>query len=280
MDEGRHNPVPHRFCRSNFAATKAAGYGCTQGLNLFETSESVLTHFEGWHHADGFREVGVVDRGFEHHFVQLFNALTGGVGVQSNHHTHFVVTRVDALVEAQKAAQVEGAVRFDFQAVNLDTHHRGVGGITDRHAGVESGHQQLLRVRRSVLAQQFIRLIGDDFEIPRIGFTGQTVAIDFGHRASLAFPLSLDVEARVAHGPILSNALGKLLECGDIDTIQVIAHVFVPLRMDRAFGPKEKQAYQLVGCPSTDYSSYNQSQKKQLRKSFLSRDNCGHTPQV
>ncbi|MNP79293.1 hypothetical protein D3C76_1770980 [compost metagenome] len=74
------------------------------------------------------------------------------------------------------------------------------------------------------MAQQFIRLIGDDFEIPRIGFTGQAVAADFRHRASLAFPLGLDVEARVTLVRLPSNTLSKLLQSGDVNTIQIICH--------------------------------------------------------
>jgi hypothetical protein len=51
----------------------------------------------------------------------------------------------------------------------------------------------------------------------------------------------------VALGRITSNAFGEILECGDIDTIQVAAHVDVPLQISRTIRPEEKQAYQVVG---------------------------------
>ncbi|MNV99756.1 hypothetical protein D3C71_1951590 [compost metagenome] len=46
---------------------------------------------------------------------------------------------------------------------------------------------------------------------------------------------------------ILSNAFGEILQCGDIDTIQIAAHVDVPLQISRTIWPEEKQAYQVVG---------------------------------
>ncbi|MNV66446.1 hypothetical protein D3C71_1591990 [compost metagenome] len=113
--------------------------------------------------------------------------------------------------------------------MDLDAHHGGVGCIANRHTGVERRHQKFLGVRCRVLAQQLIWLIGDDFEITGVGFTGQAVAADFRHRASLAFPLGLDVKARVTLGRILSNTLGKLLQGGYVNTIQVIRHLVSPL---------------------------------------------------
>nr|VVN38753.1 hypothetical protein PS652_05286 [Pseudomonas fluorescens] len=60
--------------------------------------------------------------------------------MQANDEAHFVVAWVDAFVEAQETTQVEGTVRLNFQTVDLDTHHGGVGRIAHRHASVESGH--------------------------------------------------------------------------------------------------------------------------------------------
>ncbi|MNP47124.1 hypothetical protein D3C76_1411640 [compost metagenome] len=104
------------------------------------------------------------------------------------------------------------------------------------------------------MAQQFIWLIGGDFKITRVGFTGQAVTADFGHSAGLAFPRGLNVETGVTLARILSNALGKLLQGCFVNTVQVVCHLISPMCntfMGGVFA--EESLYQLVGWLARNY---------------------------
>src|SRR5689334_15111662 len=123
-------------------------------------------------------DVEIVGRGLEHVLVDLLELLARAVAVDADLVIEALVSRLDVFAEAEEAAQVELAASHDLDRIEADSANRRTGDVTHSDARVERRHQQLLRIRTTIGAEQFARFVGDNLVPPSDALAAELIGLD------------------------------------------------------------------------------------------------------